>query len=177
MKFLKVTFALILIFHFERSFADSIADKIEQARENFKNAFTGGDFRKAEEYAKESLQLGKSKYGENSPRLDWDYYFLSHSYFAQGRYSEAEPLVKARLFRSRKVYPKNHPNIAHSLNNLATIYSAQGKYIEAEGLQKEAIKIRKLSFGEEHQFVAASINNLAVLYPTPLILLISDWPI
>ena len=104
-KFLLRLFLFILVFN--PAFAGSVDDKIKQARENFKTAFTNGNFRDAEKFAKQSLNLGKKKYGPHSPKLDWDYYFLAHAYFAQGRF-KIEPLVKARLRKNEKV-PKNHP--------------------------------------------------------------------
>ena len=103
-----------------------------------------GNFRDAEKFAKQSLNLGKKKYGPHSPKLDWDYYFLAHAYFAQGRFNDAEPLVKARLRKNRKRYPKNHPKIAHSLNNLATIYIAiKANTLHRKNCKKKAIRIRR----------------------------------
>lgn len=123
-----------------------------------------GEYQKAEEWFKESLQTLEETLGEEHQETTTCCNNLAVVYMKQKKYKEAEKLMERVLRIWEEALGEEHVNTTTCYNNLACIYESQRKYKEAEKLYEKALRIREKILGEEHQDTASSYNNLALLY-------------
>jgi tetratricopeptide (TPR) repeat protein len=123
-----------------------------------------GDYKAAEPYYKQALEIRKKALGEEHPDYASSLNNLRILYIDMGDYKAAEPYYKQALEIKKKALGEEHPDYASSLNNLGVLYYTMGDYKAAEPYYKQAIEIRKKTLGEEHPDYASSLNNLGSLY-------------
>jgi CHAT domain-containing protein/Tfp pilus assembly protein PilF len=123
-----------------------------------------GDYKSAEYYSKQALEIKKIVLGEEHPSYASSLNNLGLLYQAMGDYKSAEPFLKQALVVKKKALGEDHPDYASSLNNLGVLYKEMGDYKSAEYYSKQALEIKKIVLGEEHPSYASSLNNLGVLY-------------
>jgi tetratricopeptide (TPR) repeat protein len=125
---------------------------------------TMGDYKSAEHYYKQALEIRKKALGEEHPDIASSLNNLGNLYKTIGDYKSAEPLYKQSLEIKKKVLGEEHPSYASSLNNLGNLYKTIGDYKSAEPLYKQSLEISRKVLGEEHPSYATSLNSLGSLY-------------
>ena len=123
-----------------------------------------GIYDQAEPWYKKSLEITRSRLGEEHPDVADSLNNLALLYYSMGRYQEAEPLIVQALEMRMQLLGQNHPDVATSLNNLAVLYQLMGRYHQAEPLYQKALEMTKQLLGQNHPSVAQTLNNLANLY-------------
>jgi len=123
-----------------------------------------GDYKAAEPYLKQALEIRKKALGEEHPDYATSLANLGVLYSDMGDYKAAEPYMKQALEIRKKALGEEHLDYASSLNNLGNLYYEMGDYKAAEPYYKKALEIRKKALGEEHPDYAKSLNNLGNLY-------------
>ena len=126
--------------------------------------FEIGDFKAAEPYCKQTLEIYKQALGEEHPDYANSLNNLGMLYFDMGNYKDAEPYYKKALEIRKQALGVGHPDYASSLINLGVLYWRMGDYKATEPLYKQALDIIKQTLGEEHPDYAMCLNNLGVLY-------------
>ncbi|WP_229424372.1 tetratricopeptide repeat protein [Moorena producens] len=122
-----------------------------------------GTYDQAKPWYEQSLEITRSRLGENHPSVATSLNNLALLYWSMGRYHQAELLSQQNL-EIYKQLGENHPDVATSLNNLGLVYYSMGRYDQAEPLYQQALEMSKQLLGENHPHVASSLNNLAALY-------------
>ena len=122
-----------------------------------------GLYNREEEMARESLQLARSRLGEESLTVAQALGQLGTSQWRLRNFDQAEKFMREALAIQRKRLGNENPDVADSLGNLANVLEDQGKLAEAETMQREALALARKLKGNEHPDVALSLNNLAVV--------------
>ncbi|MGB3405186.1 MAG: tetratricopeptide repeat protein [Microcoleaceae cyanobacterium] len=100
-------------------------------------------YSEAELWLEKSVEIAKSRFGEEHEDVATSLSNLGSLYHIQGRYSEAESLGEQVLKIRRQLSAADDPSLTTDLNNLAVAYHYQGRYSKAEQLFKEALEIEK----------------------------------
>jgi tetratricopeptide (TPR) repeat protein len=125
-----------------------------------------GDYKSAEPYYKQALEIYKKALGEEHPDYAMSLNNLGVLYSEMGDYKSAEPYYKEGLEIYKKALGENHTDYAGSLINLGILYSDMGDYKSAEPYYKQALEIRRKALGVDHPDYAMSLNSLGNLYLT-----------
>jgi tetratricopeptide (TPR) repeat protein len=123
-----------------------------------------GDYKNAEIYYKQALEIYKQALGEDHPDYAMSLNNLGSLYDDIGDYKNAEIYYKKAAEIYKQAFGEDHPDYASSLNNLGALYVVVGDYKNAEIYYKQALEIYKQALGEDHPDYAMSLNNLGILY-------------
>ena len=124
-----------------------------------------GNFEKAVEYEKHSIEMIESIIGKNNIDYINSLSNLALYYAKLGNYQEALRIGSIAMKICKEVLGENHPYYASSLSNLAAYYSYLGNYQKAIDLVNLALKIEKEFLGDnQHPSHAISLCNLATYY-------------
>lgn len=125
-----------------------------------------GHYKEAIPYAKRSLDIVKSIYGDNHANASLNLNNLAELYRKTFNYTDAEPLYRQSIDILEKAYGSEDLVVASRINNLAVLYASMGRHDEAELLYKRVIEIYKLNLVTDSLDIAHTLNNLAGLYDT-----------
>jgi len=120
-----------------------------------------GAYNKEEEMARASLQLGRSRLGEENLTVVRSLYQLGKAQWRLGKYYPAYTNTLQALAIRRKLLGNEHLDVADSLNVEGNLLIIQNKMPEAESVNREVLAIRRKLLGNENPDVASSLNNLA----------------
>jgi len=116
-----------------------------------------GEYKEAEKYYKESLELAESLGDKQG--IARSLHQLGNLECLQGSYKEAEKYYKKSLELLESLGDKH--GIASSLHQLGVLQEYQGNYKEAEKYYKESLELKE-SLGDKHG-IASSLHQLGVL--------------
>jgi len=114
-----------------------------------------------EAMARESLQVARSRLGEESAGVATSLSNIGDALMHQGKLGEAEKFNRQSLALKEKLFGKDTPEVAGALNNLALVLEDQGKLDEAETMQRKVLAMDIRLLGNENGKVAGSLGNLA----------------
>jgi serine/threonine protein kinase/tetratricopeptide (TPR) repeat protein len=120
-----------------------------------------GAYNQEEEMARASLQLGRSRLGEEKLAVAHSLYQLGKAQWRLGKYDQADTNTLEALAMRRKLLGNENLAVADSLHVAAYVLIAQNKLPEAEAVIREVLAMRRKLLGNEHPDVASSLNNLA----------------
>ena len=144
--------------HYIRA-AEFQPQEMKYLRKASEYARKAGDYRKAEQFARDGLALVKP---EDEEGLAWASNELGVTLNAQGRYDEAGPYYRKGLEISERVLGLEHPDTAASYNNVGSNLNAQGRYDEAEPLFAKAAEIMTRVLGENHPHAVILRRNYEI---------------
>jgi tetratricopeptide (TPR) repeat protein len=122
-----------------------------------------GDYRRAERYARASVQIRIQHEGEHSPGYAADAGALATILACLGKLEEASRLLQAVLAIWHREYGPEHYEVAVTLHNLAAIEAKRNELDAAEANYRESERLKALNLGEHHPDLALTRHNLAVL--------------
>jgi serine/threonine protein kinase/tetratricopeptide (TPR) repeat protein len=124
-----------------------------------------GNFRRAEQGAREALTLRRRLAGKGGADADVvrSQYNLALALGRGGSHAEAIPLLRDVLAADRRGLPREHPQIATDLYSLALQLECVGEDAEAAGYYEEALSIRREHLPEELADVSDVLRRLTVL--------------
>ena len=108
-----------------------------------------GQSERAEQLARETLELNRALYGDRHHRVASE---MSHlgGLLADGRkVAEADPLLRKSVELLRAAYPNGHAELANALRNLGYHLNDQELWSEAEQVWREAEAVYLRRMGEE----------------------------
>ncbi|MEZ5500507.1 MAG: serine/threonine-protein kinase [Steroidobacteraceae bacterium] len=120
-----------------------------------------GDYRTAEQLARESLSLSEQR-GEQIA-IARSSNILGRVLHLRGDYDDAEPYYRRALAIYQAEYGNNHEDVALSFSHLGALMAHKNDFDLAEQYQTEALAIRRRLFGDEDLRLFGSLNNLADL--------------
>lgn len=120
-----------------------------------------GQFRPAEDHARQALELRRAHFGDESAAVAESLNCLAGVLRAADRLADAEPLYKQSLELRKRVLGPTHPEVATTMNNLATLYCDQRRFQEAETPFREALEIYLANLSPDHPYIARATANLA----------------
>jgi len=118
---------------------------------------------KAEEHLRRSLEIVRSRQGNDVVAASSIYNEIANIEMGRGRLEQAKENYSRALNIGRRSLPGDHPLLGTFLCNLANVLDAQGEYSEAEPLYLEALSISEKSVGKDHPTIAQILLNLAML--------------
>jgi tetratricopeptide (TPR) repeat protein len=127
-------------------------------------AWRQGDYKRAEQYMREALEIAVKRYARDHPCWATGLCNLGSLYNAQGKYKKAEENFLSALEILKRCYGLHHPDVASASNNLGLVYSDMRNFEKAEYFLKQAYDIRKKILRVNHPDYASSLNNLGLLY-------------
>ncbi len=110
-------------------------------------------------YQMESLELQKSIFGNQHPRVASYLGSVGVTLGELGRHQEAFYYQKEALELRRSLFDDGHPHVVASLHILGMTLGELGRHEEALIYQKEALELYRSNLGE-HPYVAASLCNV-----------------
>ncbi|WP_335219808.1 tetratricopeptide repeat protein [Nostoc sp.] len=121
-------------------------------------------YKKAEDFLLQALELRKKLLGEEHPDVLSSFVILAGIYKLQNRFNEAEVLYE-KVFEIRlRILGERHLQTIDSLHNLADTYYRQERFSEAETRYLEVIELRKQLLGEDNPDFAFSLYGLGMTY-------------
>lgn len=120
-------------------------------------------FRRAEPYARKSVEYRARVRPRNSLSLHADRVALAAILDGLGKFDESEEIYRGALKAYRRAYGASHREIALVLNNLAAVYQKTGRLVRAEKMYRDALAMKGKTVGRAHPDFAATMNNLAML--------------
>lgn len=138
----------------EREFAE-LARSLREAHQ----AFTAGDFLRAESAYKTALQGCDRLYGDDHTDTCLCLQNLSDTYYALRKYHDAIPLLRRLLVARQKVEPAN-ADIASTLFKLSRTYDKLGQYTESEAFFRITARMGEQLYGPDSTFVASTLEGL-----------------
>jgi len=120
-----------------------------------------GLYNQMEEMARRSLELARSRLGEEHPTVGLALGELSQARLAQGDFAQAEVLGRQALALQKKRLGNQDLATAGSLARLGNVLRHKGKLAEAESLQREALAVRRTLLGNDDPAVTSSLDDLA----------------
>ncbi|KAI0849478.1 TPR-like protein [Daldinia vernicosa] len=121
---------------------------------------TLGYYEKAEQTARESLDLAEKIFGHEHLRTLLSTQNLAIVLQARSKYPEAGSLNQELLQLYEKLLGPNHPGRLMFMNNLAFILELLGKLNEAEEIHRQVLEMRKGLLGENHGHTFPSMEDL-----------------
>ena len=109
-----------------------------------------GDYKAAEPYFKQALEIRKKALGGEHPDNAESLNNLGILYAEMGDYKAAESYYKLALEIYKKALGEGHPDYAMSLSNLSNLHRNMCNFKAAEPYYKKALEITKQALGEEH---------------------------
>jgi len=101
------------------------------------------DYKKAEEFYRETLRIETKRMGDASEEVANTYYNLGRLYYQEGKYAKAEESFRRVLEITEKLFGENHPRSAMALGNLMNLYLEMGLQQEAEASYARIQTIRE----------------------------------
>jgi tetratricopeptide (TPR) repeat protein len=123
-----------------------------------------GDYKKAIEYLRKSLEILEKALPPNHPDLATSYNNIAVVYRNMGEYSKALSFYEKAFEILQKSLPSNHPSLASSYNNIAVMYQHMGEYSKALSFYEKAFEIRQKTLPPNHPDLATSYNNIGLVY-------------
>jgi tetratricopeptide (TPR) repeat protein len=123
-----------------------------------------GDYKKAIEYSRKSLEIRQKTLPPNHPLLATSYNNIGLVYQNMGEYSKALSFYEKALEIWEKTLPPNHPDLATSYNNIGLVYQNMGEYSKALSFYAKALEIWEKTLPPNHPSLASSYNNVAVVH-------------
>jgi serine/threonine-protein kinase len=121
-----------------------------------------GDYRGAEGYFREALDLRRRHLGRHAAvAASANDLGLALTYL--GRYDEAEPLHRESLALRRELLGPENRAVAESLNNLAFLLHDRGDHAAAEAMYREVVALDRRLLGDAHPDLAIDLDNFASL--------------
>ena len=123
-----------------------------------------GNYKKALECAKKSLDIAKHIYSPNHGRIGTCHNNIAFFQHKLGNFSEAESNYLSSIENTENWCGPESPELCNTLDNLGKLYKELGRYEEAEQQHLRAIKLLKTAFGPLHPNMPQFLNNLGDLY-------------
>ncbi|CAH1790527.1 unnamed protein product, partial [Owenia fusiformis] len=111
--------------------------------------FRKGEFNKAIQYHKESLDMKRTIHGNHPhPNIASSLGNLGSAYFSKGEFDKAIQYHNESLAIKRTIHGNHpHPNIASSLGNLGSAYHIKGEFDKAIQYHKESLAMERTIHG------------------------------
>jgi len=119
-----------------------------------------GRFAEAEKMARESLDIRRKLFGDQSVEVADSLRDLAILLGDQGSWIDAEAKAREVLAIRRERLGTEHPLVASALADVAWAAGANGKLAEAAALEREALEIRSKILPVEHPDIAQSLYLL-----------------
>jgi tetratricopeptide (TPR) repeat protein len=123
-----------------------------------------GDYKVAEPYFKQALEIRKKTLGDEHPDVASSLNNLGVLCSNIGDYQSAESFYKQSLAIKKKVFGEKHPDLVLSLDNLGQLFSDIGDYKSAEPYYKQSLAILKNILGVKHTDYGGGLMRLGILY-------------
>ena len=120
-------------------------------------------FEKAEQNAKQSLEIREKLGGLALERISFNHSVLARIYSAQAKYVEAEALFNRVIEERERALGANHPDIAIDRHYLADFYVSRGKYELAREIEQKAIPVLEQSLGSTNWRTSAALSTMATI--------------
>jgi len=125
---------------------------------------TIGDYKSADKFYSDALNLHKNLYGENHILTAGVLNNIGTLYYYQRDYTNAGLYWNKALAIRINTHGEEHTDCAGSYHNLGNLYSAQGHYDKAEENYLKSINIKLKKWGADSKEYATSLNNLGSMY-------------
>ena len=126
--------------------------------------YVKGEYGRALECYKKSLEIKLTVFGENHPYTALTYNNIGIVYEHKGEYEKALEFYKKALKIRLSVFGKYHPDTAITYNNIGVIYKDRGEYDKALEYYEKALGIWFSVFGKNHLNTAISYHNIGIIY-------------
>jgi tetratricopeptide (TPR) repeat protein len=123
-----------------------------------------GDYMKAIEYFRKSLEILEKTLLPNHPSLTTSYNNIGLVYYNMGEYLKALSFSEKSLEILQKILPPNHPDLATSYNNIGFVHLSMGEYSKALSFYEKALEIFQKTLPPNHPSLATSYNNIGSVY-------------
>ena len=123
-----------------------------------------GDYKVAEPYFKQALEIRKKTLGDEHPDVASSLNNLGVLCSNIGDYQSAESFYKQSLAIKKKAFGEKHPDLILSLDNLGQLFSDIGDYKSAEPYYKQSLAILKNILGVKHTDYGGGLMRLGILY-------------
>jgi tetratricopeptide (TPR) repeat protein len=123
-----------------------------------------GNYKKAIEYFRKSLEIRQKTLPPNHPDLATSYNNIGSVYEKLGEYSKTLPFYEKTLEIFQKTLPPNHHSLATSYNNIGLVYDNMGEYSKALSFYEKAFEIRQKTLPPNHPDLATFYNNIGSVY-------------
>jgi len=123
-----------------------------------------GEMNRAEEMYRQSLDLAKTLYGEESGPVAQTLINLSVALRDQGKLQESDSLGARAVDLSKTVYGPSHYVTGLALNHRAETLFAQGRYGDAGPLMEEVRALFEKNFGPTHPYTISAHRGLFRIY-------------
>ncbi len=120
----------------------------------------GGDFKTAEQLAKEAHAISLTHHGPDHLITAKTLSHLASLQFACGSYAEADQNFSRAIEIEEKELGANDPRIASELNNWGVLKSRIHNAKEARPFLQRAVEIRRTNLAEDHPALAESLTAL-----------------
>lgn len=124
---------------------------------------SSGDYKEAEKYFNESLEIYKEFSEEDNYTADI-YHDLAKLYLILNADEKAEELQEKSLMIRKRVLGENHRDTAASYCTMAVIYEHRKEYEKAQELYEKSLMIYEKAPEENASEIATVYNDLAGLY-------------
>jgi eukaryotic-like serine/threonine-protein kinase len=125
--------------------------------------FDLGQFEKAKEQFKRSLELLRGVHGEVNGDVARQYNNIGLVHEALQENEDAEANHRRALELRRELFGEVHEDTANNLVNLANLLVGMGRYQDAEPMLLEALDLLRELHGDNHEDVAICLNSLGNL--------------
>jgi serine/threonine-protein kinase len=120
-----------------------------------------GDYRRAEAYAREALELQRRTLGPDHPMVTDPMGLVANELYNQRRFAEAEALIQEALAITERAVGAQHGRVALVRTALARTHAAMGRLPEAESDFRRAMEIVEKQQGPNDRWVAVPAALLA----------------
>ncbi|XP_027049102.1 kinesin light chain-like [Pocillopora damicornis] len=120
------------------------------------------DFVSALESAKRALDITRTLFGEEHPKMANNHLLVGLIQIDLGNYASAFQSCQSALDIRRKHLGEEHPDTAKSYFSLGVTQNSLAEYAAALQSFQRALDIRRKLFSEQHQDTALSYHSLAV---------------
>jgi serine/threonine-protein kinase len=120
----------------------------------------GWRLEEAEAPYREALELYRSAYGEDHPKVAVTYNNLANLLFWLGDGAQAITLLNRAIDVNRKAYGDRHPTVFLGLQNLANVARSSGRLDEAEKIHRDVLEALLEQLGPDHPRVVVALYSL-----------------
>ncbi|CAF1591293.1 unnamed protein product, partial [Adineta steineri] len=123
-----------------------------------------GDYEKAIEYYRESLEIAEKTLPADHPHFATIYSNSGLVYRNMGEYLKALSFFEKALGIEEKTLPANHLDLAISYNNIGSVYDDMEEYSKSLSFHGRALETREKTLPANHPSLATSYSNIGGLY-------------